>query len=175
MTVQTRNRTLRPSGYTGVRVEPLLAAVVLAELLSPSKELWLVSAWITDVDVVDNSTGAYDGVFGDTPPLSCRFSDALAQMCGNGARLNVVTKPDRHNDIFLRRLQAQAAPDRLRVTRAVEIHEKTFCGDHWVLMGSMNFTVRGMTVNDEAVVYSVEEDAPALARLDLARRWEDEG
>lgn len=175
MTMTQATRTLRISGYTGVRVDPVLSAVLLAELLAPSEEIWLASPWITDVDVIDNSAGSYDAVFGDTPPLNCRLSDVLAQLCANGARMHVVTRPDQHNEAFLRRLVAQAPGERLRVTRAMEIHEKTFCGDRWLLTGSMNFTVRGMTVNDESVKYSIDGTDSAQARLDLTRRWEEEG
>ena len=42
-------RTLRTSPVTGIRVDSVLTAVLLAELLKPSSEIWLVSAWISDV------------------------------------------------------------------------------------------------------------------------------
>jgi hypothetical protein len=35
----------------------------------------------------------------------------------------------------------------------------------------MNFTVRGMQINDEAVTYSVNEGSAARARMDLTHRW----
>jgi phosphatidylserine/phosphatidylglycerophosphate/cardiolipin synthase-like enzyme len=173
MTAMQAKRTLRISGHTGVRVESVLSAVLVAELLAPSEEIWLVSPWVTDMDVIDNSAGSYDALFGDTPPLNCRWSDVLAQLCANGTRLHVVTRPVPHNDAFLRRLVAQAPGETVRVTRAVEVHEKTFCGDRWLLTGSMNFTVSGMTVNDEVVEYSIDETDCSQARLDLNRRWEE--
>jgi phosphatidylserine/phosphatidylglycerophosphate/cardiolipin synthase-like enzyme len=57
------------------------------------------------------------------------------------------------------------------VDRVAEVHEKTFCGDDWLLTGSMNFTTRGITLNDEAVRYVVGGPEPGQARLDLERRW----
>ena len=50
-------RTLRTSPVTGIRLDPVLTSVLLAELLTPSDELWLVSAWISDVIAIDNSPG----------------------------------------------------------------------------------------------------------------------
>ena len=35
----------------------------------------------------------------------------------------------------------------------------------------MNFTINGMTVNDEAVTYRLDAAAAAQARIDFAHRW----
>ena len=35
----------------------------------------------------------------------------------------------------------------------------------------MNFTINGMTVNDEAVTYKLDAAAAAQARIDFAHRW----
>jgi phosphatidylserine/phosphatidylglycerophosphate/cardiolipin synthase-like enzyme len=59
------------------------------------------------------------------------------------------------------------------VVQHADVHEKTLCGKNWLLTGSMNFTLRGMQVNDEAVTYKISEAAAAQARIDFARRWKD--
>lgn len=165
-------RTIRISEQTRIRVAPVLRAVLLSEMLAPSPLIWLVSPWITDIDVIDNSAGEFDAVFGDDSITVCRLSDALARINTAGGHINIVTRPDDHNAPFLHRLKAMAPQGRLKVIQAPEIHEKTLCGQEWLLTGSMNFTIRGMTVNDEAVTYIQGGREPGQARIDLERRWE---
>lgn len=164
-------RTLRISPVTGIRVDPVLTAVLLAELLTPSSEIWLVSAWISDVWVVDNSRGDYDSLFGDAVARVYQFSEVLALLTEHGSRLIVVTRDVPENNSFLTRLGRAAVAERLDVIRSPDAHEKTFCGEDWLLSGSMNFTMNGMTVNDEVVTYKLDKTAAAQTRLDLAYRW----
>jgi hypothetical protein len=166
-------RTIRPSPVTGIRVDPVLTAVLLAELLTPSSELWLVSAWISDVPAVDNTRGDYDSLFPDAAARTYSLSEVLGLLTGSGAMLTVITRPDERNSRFLARLKHRANQHRLQVIEDPDIHEKTFCGQDWLLTGSMNFTRRGMQFNDEAVTYKVSEAAAAQARIDFTHRWRD--
>ena len=163
-------RTLRTGAKTGLSVDSLLAAALMAEMMSRSEELWLVSPWITDVRVIDNRHGSFDALFGETPPRAWRLSDALLCAAGAGSDVSVVARPDPHNEPFLRRLEA-ARLDTLHVRRDADVHEKTLCGQEWLLTGSMNYTVRGMSRNDEAIIYKVGGPDAGQARLDLAQRW----
>lgn len=164
-------RTLRTSPVTGIRVDQVLTAVLLAELLTPSSEIWLVSAWISDVPAVDNSRGDYDSLIADASARVYQFSEILGMLTERGTRLTVVTRDVTENDSFLARLARATVPERLRVIRSPDTHEKTFCGADWLLSGSMNFTANGMTVNDEFITYKLDSTAAAQARIDLAYRW----
>jgi len=166
-------RTLRTSPVTGIRIDPVLTAVLLAELLAPSDELWLVSPWISDVPALDNSRGDYDALFADPSARVYPLSAALGKIVVGGARLTVVTRPIDHNQSFLDRLRRLSTPERFTVIEHPDVHEKTLCGRSWILTGSMNFTMRGMQINDEAVRYEAGEMAAAQARVDLAHRWRD--
>ena len=165
------DRTMRTSPVTGIRIDSVLSAVLLAELLTPSSEIWLVSAWISDVPAVDNSRGDYDSLFGDAVARVYQLSEILGLLTERGARLTVVTRDVPENDSFLTRLGRVSVPERLHVIRSPDAHEKTFCGSDWLLSGSMNFTINGMTVNDEAVTYRLDAVAAAQARIDFAHRW----
>ena len=164
-------RTLRTSPVTGIRVDPVLTAVLLAELLAPSPEIWLVSAWVSDVPAVDNSSGDYDSLIADASARVYQLSEVLAMLTERGTRLTVVTRAVPENDSFLDRLGRVAVRQQLRIIRSPDAHEKTFCGSDWLLSGSMNFTINGMTVNDELVTYKLDGSAAAQARVDLAHRW----
>jgi hypothetical protein len=164
-------RTLRTSPVTGIRVDPVLTAVLLSELLAPSPTLWLVSAWISDVPAVDNSRGDYDTLIDDASPRVYQLSEILGLLTRHGTQLIFVTRYVPENDLFLARVTRAAAQGRSHVIRGADAHEKTFCGADWLLSGSMNFTVNGMAVNDEAVTYRLDRAAAAQARIDLEHRW----
>jgi len=164
-------RVVRISGSTGVRVDGLLATALLSELLTPSRHLWLVSPWIGDVDVIDNRAAVYDCVFPDASSRFYTLSEVLAVITRGGAQLSVVTRPDPFNDSFVDRITRQAVRGRTRIIKSDDVHEKTLCGDDWLITGSMNFTYRGMRVNDEFVSYRVDEAFASTARVDFARRF----
>jgi hypothetical protein len=164
-------RTLRTSPVTGIRVDPVLTAVLLSELLVPSPNLWLVSAWISDVSAVDNSRGDYDSLINDASARVYQLSEILGLLTRQGAQLTIVTRAVPENELFLARVKRIAAEGRSRVIRGADAHEKTFCGADWLLSGSMNFTINGMVVNDEAVTYRLDRAAAAQARIDLEYRW----
>ncbi|MFD8386987.1 phospholipase D-like domain-containing protein DpdK [Streptomyces sp. NPDC059679] len=169
--MKSQERTIRTGQHTAIRVDTMLSAALIAEFIAPSDHLWLVSAWITDVQVLDNSHGAYDALFADIPPQRCRLSDAVARIAHGGTKVHVVTRNDSHNEDFLRRLVKAADKEILHIVRDPDIHEKTLCGNDWMLSGSMNFTIRGMVRNDEKITYRAGSDAAAQARIDLTQRW----
>lgn len=167
----TTERTLRTSPVTGIRLDPVLTPVLLAELLDPSAELWLVTAWVSDVPAIDNSRGDYDSLFADASARIYPLSEILALLTDSGTRLTVVTRPAEHNNAFLGRLRHRATLRNCTLIQHADVHEKTFCGRNWLLTGSMNFTLRGMQVNDEAITYKLGEVPAAQARIDFAHRW----
>lgn len=167
----TWERVIRTGRVTGLRIDTVLATVLTAELVAPSNDLWLVSPWISDVAVIDNTSGSFDSVFVDPSNRIYTLSEVLSLLTVNGARVSVVARPDTHNVTFLERLRRNANGQHLRIVEHEDVHEKTFCGDDWLLTGSMNLTVRGMQINDEAVTYKVNSEIAAAARLDFRHRF----
>ncbi len=167
-------RTVRTGMRMGLRAESILSSALLSELVFPGDSLWVVSGWITDVEVLDNTQGAFDWVLGENPPPVCRLSQMMALIAAAGAMLHVVTRPVAHNEIFLRRLRGAVADGgRLHVVLDPVVHEKTICGREWLFSGSMNFTVSGLGSNEESVTYRVSSGEAAQAHLDFAERWKE--
>ncbi|WP_030223776.1 phospholipase D-like domain-containing protein DpdK [Streptomyces sp. NRRL WC-3626] len=166
-------RPVRTGEHAGVYADAILAMALVGELTSPGPVMWLVSPWISDVKILDNSQGAYDDLFDDNPPSSCSLADLLARITAAGTSLTVVTRPDTHNAQFLGRLRRLTSGHAVRIVQSPAVHEKTICGRDWMLTGSMNFTVRGLLENDEVVSYKVGGSDAAQARLELAHRWKE--
>lgn len=56
-------RTIFKSAHAATReAELLLQNLLVAEVLYPSSELWLISPWVTDVEIVDNRTGGFASI-----------------------------------------------------------------------------------------------------------------
>jgi hypothetical protein len=151
----------------------LLQAIFVAELLCPSRCLWLVSPWVSDIPVIDNRTNGFLGLDPEWVRAQVRLSHVLGKLLEMGTTTHVATRPDDHNAAFLDRMRRIAEPDGLplRIHSAQELHEKGILGDSFYLSGSMNFTFNGISLNEEAVHYSVDPSFVSENRILLAGRW----
>lgn len=171
------NRVIRKShAQSASEALDLLGALFSAELALPSVCLWLVSPWVSDVEVLDNSVGTYGSLvrFGRRP---IRLAEVLVVLATSGTQVVVATTPDRHNDTFVRRL-SQLGTD-LRVTDRVRVlvdstgklHTKAMTGDDYALAGSMNITHNGIHLREEQVELHTEPSYVAQARMDAYDRF----
>lgn len=159
----------------GLTVDSIVRAALLSELVRPTGEgrtLWLVSGWVTDVPVIDNSHGSYDVLLGDEFPLICRLSHILGTLHRRGTDVHLVTQPLPLNMAFAE-LLLRAAGDSPgpQITYGDVAHEKTLCTSTWLIEGSMNFTYSGLGVNDESVNYTTDPAKIGKALIDFATRW----
>lgn len=156
-------------------VRRLLAAIFVGELLAPSEELWLVSPWIRDVGVLDNQAGdfaALDPIWGQR---EIRLLDCLANVLARGGsvRLKTGEDPPSRNLMTLleRRARDLGASDRLHTRVSALLHTKGLLTDRCLIRGSMNFTLRGVELNEEAVTYDLDPSAIAEMRIAFHEQW----
>lgn len=172
-----RRRIHRAAGSTSTQVLDVLQTIFAGELLSPSRSLWLVSPWISDVGVIDNGTGGFTPLDAGWGYRSVRLSEVLSRLASLGTHVVVATRPDELNDQFVASLcgkaEALGASDRVTVRREEEtlLHEKGLLSDRCYVAGSMNFTYRGVTMNEELLTVSTAVDELSEVRLTYFRRW----
>lgn len=155
-------------------IRDLLQTLFAAELLRPSKPLWLCFAWVTDLKLLDNSARQFAPLQPDWPTAQIRLSKVLGALLARGGRINVVIREHEHNAAFI------SALERLRDDYGTEIrwavgdnfHAKGLLGNSYFLNGSMNLTVNGVSVNEEHVVLRLDPALLAQQRLEFADRWE---
>lgn len=165
-------RTVRTGPRLRLSADTILADALLSEVVDPGPVVWVVSAWISNVEVLDNTQGAFDDLLGDEGIARYRLADILARIARAGSPVRIVTRPTPHNHLFVDQLRVAAgANSAISVVFDPVEHEKTVCGRDWMLSGSMNFTVSGIGVNEEYVRYVVDDAEIAQARLDFAARW----
>ena len=171
------NRVIRKSkAQSAGEVLDLLNALFTAELIAPSKCLWLVSPWISDVEIIDNSAGTYP-VLGHYGKRAVRLTEVLGTLALEGTRVVIATTSDATNDSFVRRMQLLSRD--LRIEEGVDIrtdysgrlHTKALTGDDYALAGSMNITYNGIFIREEQVELKTDAEYVAQARMDAYDRF----
>ena len=168
-----RSRDLHgPSQARGVR--DLLQTLFVAELLSPSPKIWLFFAWISDVDVIDNSARRFAAVEPDWPAAPIRLSTVLGSLLSRGVQVRVMIREHGHNEYFVARLRSlrERFGDAIRWTVERDFHAKGLLGADYFLSGSMNLTRNGISVNGEHLVLRTDPAAIAEQAEQLELHWE---
>jgi len=157
-------------------IRDVLQGLFATELLQPSKPLWLCFAWITDVQLLDNSARQFALLQPDWPAAPIRLSKVLDALLARGGQVNVVIREHEHNANFISVLERLRNEHGKTIRWAVgdNFHAKGLLGDKFFLNGSMNLTVNGVSVNDEHVVLRLDQALLAQQRLEFADRWEGE-
>lgn len=161
-----------PSQARGVR--DLFQTLFTAELLSPSRKLWLFFAWISDVEVIDNSARHFAAIEPDWPAGQIRLSQVLGALLARGSQVRLVVREHGHNGYFVARLQTlkERFGDQLKWVVEKDFHAKGLLGDDYFLSGSMNLTLNGISVNGEHLVLRTDPAAIAEQAEQLELQWE---
>lgn len=160
-------------------IRDLVQSALAAELVYPSRRLWLVSAWITDAPVVDNGGGEFGQLVPAWPEREIRLSEVLGELLARGTRVHIVTNTHSANGPFAHAMasiaqslvmdQFQLSLDDALTTEEEEgLHRKRLVTEHFVIWGSMNFTRSGLQRNAEDVALEAEpaEVARAIAEME---------
>lgn len=161
-----------PSQARGVR--DLFQTLLAAELLSPSHKLWLFFAWISDVEIIDNSARRFAAIEPDWPAAPIRLSQVLGALLARGTQINLVIREHGHNEYFIARLQylKEQFRDQLKWVIEKDFHAKGLLGDDYFLSGSMNLTFNGISVNGEHLTLRTDPAAVAEQAEQLELQWE---
>ncbi len=93
-------------------VRDLFQTLFVAELIQPSPKLWLFFAWISDVEIIDNSAREFAALEPDWPAAPIRLSQLLRALLARGVQIRLVIREDGHNDYFIARLQTLGFVDK---------------------------------------------------------------
>lgn len=151
-------------------VREVLTMVFAQEMLAPSKEVFIVAPWISNIVIFDSHLGQYATLNPEWAKREIRLVEVLVAIAANGTALHIHTRPDDHNKTFKRRMQEALEDaglyDQLRWSDCnALLHTKGVCTDRVLVDGSMNLTESGVALNDEAVTVSFEPEQIAAARL----------
>jgi hypothetical protein len=154
----------------------LLAALLATELTAPSKCIWLISPWITDLPILDNSAGTFGPLasWGNRPTT---LAEVLVSLAVTGTTIVIGTTPDPHNRTFINRMESlsadQRASDRIniRIDEDNVLHTKSIVADDYAVVGSMNLTIGGVDVREEYIELKTDQAFVSQARIDYFERF----
>jgi phosphatidylserine/phosphatidylglycerophosphate/cardiolipin synthase-like enzyme len=152
-------------------VRELLQIVFAAELLAPSRCLWLVSPWLRDIPVLDNSTGSFLYLCPDFPLTEVSLSLVLRELLARGSQLVIATRPDPGNAQVYDGLRGIGSDDSLVFHERAELHAKGIVGDAYALIGSMNLTYNGLDRLTEMLIFDTNRPAVEPLRLSFRREY----
>jgi phosphatidylserine/phosphatidylglycerophosphate/cardiolipin synthase-like enzyme len=155
-------------------VRDLFQSLFVAELINPSPKLWLFFAWISDVEILDNSARQFAVLEPDWPAAPIRLSQVLGALLSRGVEIRVIIRKHGHNDFFRGRLETLKVRygNLLKWTIENSFHAKGLLGADYFLSGSMNLTLSGISVNGEHLVLRTDPAAVAEQAIELESRWE---
>lgn len=155
-------------------VRDLFQTLFIAELLSPSPKLWFFFAWISDIEVIDNSARQFASIQPDWPSAQIRLSEVLRAFLSRGQQIRLIIREHGHNEYFITKLQTLKAVfgDQVRWTIEKDFHAKGLLGADYFLSGSMNLTLNGISINGEHLVLRTDPASVAEQTIELESRWE---
>lgn len=159
---------------TGVAtIQELMQTMFVSEVLQPGDDVWIVSPWISNVVLIDNRSGSFDALNPEWGRREIRLADVLVTLMSHGTKAHVVTRNESSNDSFRTKLADLVVEHDLEDSLSVHIHDqlhtKGILLSRCLLMGSMNLTYNGMTINDEWVEFSLDSADISRTRLEFAR------
>ena len=171
-----RTRNLRTTALASrEELADALQALFIGELMTPSKPMWIVTPWISDVVVIDNRSTRFTGLIPDMPRRQIRLVETLLAFLQRGGTLVIACRPDDHNRAFTERLAERAIEagvgDGLLQKFSGELHEKGVLTGELLLSGSMNLTYNGLRRLEESILLTDDSDAVARARHAYEDRW----
>lgn len=166
------SRTIYLNSNFGRRqLRETLGSLLMGMILVPD-DVWLVSPWISDFDLIDNRTGLWDSIQPGWGSRIVRFSEILCELLNTGTQVKVVTNGDSANRTFLKKLAGSVVGnDLLRSGEAAELHVKGLLAKDFFIAGSMNFTYSGTNINEEQVQLSSNPSLLIETRLEFEKNY----
>ena len=165
----------REIATTGSSIVPIdfLQSIFVAELIHPSRFLWISSPWISNIEIIDNRARQFGSLCPDWSATRIRLMEVLEALLERGAHITIVLNDAAHNDEFVARIQPlqRIYSSHLRIIRSPVLHEKGIVGDWFSLTGSMNLTYNGVYVNQEHLAYTCNPERVAERQLVFQHRW----
>lgn len=149
----------------------VLSSLLLVNFLDKD-EVWIVSPWITDFDLIDNSVNQWNTLAPNFEPRIIRFSEVLISLARAGVHIYIVTRDDPINIPFLSNLKYQlSGKHELNVCFKQSLHTKGVLSRNAFIEGSLNLTYSGVESNDESVVLHTDPQIISNAFLEFKQQY----
>ncbi len=152
-------------------IKDLIQSIFVAELISPSKTLWIGSGWISDIEMIDNRSRQFMHLCPEWPASWIRFTNVLQSLVERGGKVVLILRDEKHNYTFIDKVNRLNLGESIKVIVEGDFHEKGIVGDDYCLSGSMNFTFSGIQINDEHVTYRCDPQVVHERLIVMREKW----
>ncbi len=153
----------------------LIQSTLALELLQPSKTLWLGSAWISDIHILNNRAFQFSSLEPDWPAEMISLSSVLLAIAKRGTQLIIITRENDENSNFIQKIKSSSLYNKnIVIVLRDEFHEKGLLADDYEIFGTMNFTYKGITTNDERITYRTDMGKLSERQLTAWNKYGDE-
>ncbi|WP_297428997.1 phospholipase D-like domain-containing protein DpdK [uncultured Acinetobacter sp.] len=138
-------------------------------------ELWIVSPWVTDFELIDNTANQWNALVPQFEPRYIRFSEVLIMLVQAGVALKMVIRRDPINSPFLAALYYQLGKhEGLSICCVDKLHTKGVISKDGLIEGSLNLTYSGVESNDEVVTLNTDPKNISESLLEFKKytQWE---
>lgn len=153
----------------------MIAGLVVAEALAPSRRLRVAVSELGDAVVLDNGSGAYSAVAGDWGLRPIRWSDVLARALVSGASLQFITGNSLATRQFTRMLQRTASDlgreAALQIVARPQADVAGIAGDGFAVVGAMRVAGGRFLPAGETVVLETDPRRVTSFHQQFAQAW----
>jgi phosphatidylserine/phosphatidylglycerophosphate/cardiolipin synthase-like enzyme len=167
-------RRIFKSQVTGSEtIRELLQSMFVGEMLQPGGSICIASPWVSNIVLIDNRSGAFDSLNPEWGRRELRLTDILITLMTRCTQVAVITRRQESNAAFLNELNDLTAryglESSVTVTIRETLHTKGLLLSQSLLLGSMNLTYSGLTINDEWIEFSLDPEDVARTKLEFAQ------
>lgn len=162
------NRVIRSHGGSQA-LKDCLISLFVTETAKPSREIFLISPYLSNTPIMNNEFGQYTDMFPLLEGKTVLLSDILKTMVWKGAKVRIICDPDREET----RRFIQDLNGKIECKRLANNHEKGLVTSHFYIHGSMNFTYRGININGEKINITTDVSEINQAIMSAQARWEE--
>jgi len=165
-------RQIMTKTFAGKRqIKEVISSMLISEIMNP-KEIWLVSAWVSNFDLLDNRAGAWDILNHSWGHRVIPFFEVLESVVSSGCKVNVVIKDHETNCSALNHLRnALSSYHNFQILLTDDLHTKGLLTNDAFLSGSMNFTYSGTNRNDEMMTFERSDSVVANTFLHFSSSY----
>lgn len=153
----------------------LVQSALSLELIQPSKTLWFGSAWISDIPILNNRAYQFSSLEPDWPAEMISLSTVLLAIAKRGTKIIIITRENEDNIHFIQKMKnSEMYNTNIIIVLRDEFHEKGLLSEDYEIFGTMNFTYKGITTNDERITYRTDSSKLAERQVTAWNKYGDE-
>ena len=162
--------------YTNTKIEKerfknILASTFSGLILKP-EDIYFVTAWFSDIDLLDNRSGDYSSLNWEWGRRHVTNIDLLTTAVHSGCKLYLCVKKDEKNETALNKINNLLGDhERFFLKQSKDLHVKGLVTESVNIDGSANHTFFGVNKNEESIKVTNNKKSISNARINFRNKY----